>query len=58
MLTLLSQSLCAHFLRVNVHCEILGYCYINNRYRGWMLVSVDIYVRNPDLLALLPEVEN
>ena len=54
MLTLLNQSLCSHFLRVNVHCENIGDRY-SVLYMEKSQTSLDI--RNPGLRTLLPEVE-
>ena len=54
MLTLLPQSLCSHFLRVNVHCENIGAWY-SVLYMEKSQTSLDI--RNPGLMALPPGVE-
>ena len=54
MLTLLNQSLCSHFLRVNVHCENIGDWY-GVPYMEKSQTSLDI--RNSGLRTLLPEVE-
>ena len=54
MLTLLNQSLCSHFLRVNVHCENIGDRY-SVLYMEKSQTSLD--TRNPGLRTLLPEVE-
>ena len=54
MLTLLNQSLCSHFLRVNVHCENIGNWY-SVLYMEKSQASLDI--RNPGLRTLLPGVE-
>ena len=63
MLTLLNQSLCAHFLWVNVHCKIIESMSIARLlstgivaiYMEKSQTSLDI--RNPGLRALPPGVE-
>ena len=54
MLTLLNQSLCSHFLRVNVHSKILG-TDIVALYMEKSQTNLDI--RNPGLRTLPPGVE-
>ena len=54
MLTLLGQSLCSQFLRVNVHCENIEDWY-SVLYMEKSQTSLDI--RNPGLRALPPGVE-